>query len=115
VELLLSSSAVVLAQQSDPLSGFLLPFVFLVVLYLLLIRPQAKRRKELVRLAANLRVGDLVATIGGIHGEVQAVESATVDLAVSYDADGKPDVVIRFDRPAIVRVIEATTTAGDDA
>jgi len=110
----MTAAPLVLAQQaSEPLGGFLLPLVFLVVLYVLLIRPQAKRRKELVRLSANLAVGDLVATIGGIHGEVQDLADATVDLAVSYDSDGRPDVVIRFDRAAVVRVIEPVQRPGD--
>jgi preprotein translocase subunit YajC len=58
----------VLAQQASDGSGLVLPLAFLALLYVLLIRPQAKRRKELSRLVASLRVGDLVASVGGIHG-----------------------------------------------
>jgi preprotein translocase subunit YajC len=104
-----STAAVLLAQEAGTggLGSLLLPGVFLVVLYFLLIRPQSKRRKDLAKLAAGLTVGDLVATIGGIHGEVHEVDDRTVDLAVTYDADGRPDVIIRFDRAAVVRVIES--------
>jgi hypothetical protein len=49
-------SGVVLAQQAaEGLGGLVLPFVFLALLYVLLIRPQAKRRKELVRLVSSFR------------------------------------------------------------
>jgi preprotein translocase subunit YajC len=111
--------AVVLAQEafsSDAFGGLLLPMVFLAVLYILLIRPQSKRRKELLRVNTSLRRGDLVATVGGVHGEVQDLDERTVDLGVSYDAEGKIDVVIRFDRSAIVRVIERSgaEAEGDD-
>jgi len=105
--IMLATGGLILAQEAgDGLRGLILPFFFLAVLYVLLIRPQSKRRKELVRLVAALRVGDLVATIGGIHGEIVDLEDATVDLAVTEDAGGRPDVIIRFDRAAVVRVIE---------
>jgi len=116
VQLLTTAPSAVLAQEAagGDLGGLLLPLVFLVVLYLLLIRPQAKRRKEMVRLNAGLAVGDLVATLGGVHGEVQELDDTTVDLAVTVDADGRPDVIIRFDRQAVVRVIEKAGEAGAD-
>jgi preprotein translocase subunit YajC len=104
----------VLAQQaSDGIGGLILPLFFLALLYVLLIRPQAKRRKELSRLVASLAVGDLVATVGGIHGEIVELEDTTVDLAVTVDDAGRPDVIIRFDRLGIVRVIEKAEAAGD--
>lgn len=108
-------ATVLLAQEAaDGLGSFLLPVVFLVVLYLLLIRPQSKRRKELQQLIAALQVGDLVATLGGLHGEVVALEDGTVDLAVTEDGQGRPDVVLRFDRAAIARVIEHVSAGGGD-
>jgi preprotein translocase subunit YajC len=100
------------ATSGDALGGLLLPVVFLAVLYILLIRPQSKRRKELLRVNASLQRGDLVATVGGVHGEVQDLDDATVDLGVTYDAAGAIDVVIRFDRSAIVRVIERADAGG---
>jgi preprotein translocase subunit YajC len=90
-----------------------LPLVFLALLYVLLIRPQSKRRRELTRLVASLREGDLVVTLGGIHGEIVDIADGTVDLAVSEDADGRPDAIIRFERSSIVRVLEKSGTALD--
>lgn len=107
-----ADATLVLAQAAaGGLEGLLLPLVFLALLYVLLIRPQSKRRKELAKLVASLGVGDLVATIGGVHGAVVDLDEATVDLAVTEDAQGRPDVIVRFDRNAIARVIER---AGDD-
>ncbi len=107
---LVASSGVVLAQQAaEGLSGLALPLVFLALLYLLLIRPQSKRRKELLRLVTSLKVGDLVATFGGIHGEIVDMDADTVDLAVSEDTEGRPDVVIRFERNSVIRVLEKST------
>lgn len=106
--------SVTLAQaEAGGLEGLLLPLVFLALLYVLLIRPQSKRRKELTKLVASLQVGDLVATLGGVHGAVVDLDSDTVDLAVTEDASGRPDVVIRFDRTAVARVIERADGPAD--
>ncbi len=108
------TAPVLLAQAaSEGLSSVVLPFVFLALLYVLLIRPQSKRRRELLRLVAALREGDLVVTLGGIHGEIVEISDSTVDLAVSEDADGRPDAIIRFERTSVIRVLEKVRTAPD--
>jgi len=114
VDVTLPADTVLLAQAaSEGLGGLVLPLVFLALLYVLLIRPQSKRRRELMRLVASLREGDLVVTLGGIHGEIVDIADGTVDLAVSEDADGRPDAIIRFERSSIVRVLEKSGTALD--
>jgi preprotein translocase subunit YajC len=114
VDVTLPADTVLLAQAaSEGLGGLVLPLVFLALLYVLLIRPQSKRRRELTRLVASLREGDLVVTLGGIHGEIVDIADGTVDLAVSEDADGRPDAIIRFERSSIVRVLEKSGTALD--
>lgn len=108
-------TTVLLAQaaSAEGLGQLALPLAFLALLYVLLIRPQSKRRRELVRLVASLAEGDLVATVGGIHGEIVEIDDTTVDLAVTEDADGAPDVIIRLDRASIVRVLEKADAPQD--
>ena len=89
----------------EELGGLLLPIGFLVVLYLLLIRPQQKRRKEQERMVRALSVGDDVVTIGGLHGRVVALTDSTMDLAVDADED----VLVRYERSSLARIV------GDDA
>ena len=114
MDVTLPADTVLLAQAaSEGLGGLVLPLVFLALLYVLLIRPQSKRRRGLTRLVASLREGDLVVTLGGIHGEIVDIADGTVDLAVSEDADGRPDAIIRFERSSIVRVLEKSGTALD--
>ena len=114
MDVTLPADTVLLTQAaSEGLGGLVLPLVFLALLYVLLIRPQSKRRRELTRLVASLREGDLVVTLGGIHGEIVDIADGTVDLAVSEDADGRPDAIIRFERSSIVRVLEKSGTALD--
>ena len=48
-----------------------LPFILiLAIMYLLMIRPQAKRQKEKQKMLEALKKGDRIVTIGGIHGTV---------------------------------------------
>ncbi|MEC7980404.1 MAG: preprotein translocase subunit YajC [Candidatus Neomarinimicrobiota bacterium] len=48
-----------------------LPFILiLVIMYFLMIRPQAKRQKEKQKMLNALKKGDKIITIGGIHGTI---------------------------------------------
>ena len=88
----------------EEFTGLLLPIAFLAVLYLLLIRPQQKRRKEQERMVRALTVGDDIVTIGGLHGRVVALTDATMDIAVDADED----VILRYERSSLARIV------GDD-
>ena len=50
------------------------------VFYFFMIRPQQKKAKEQKSLLGNLKKGDMVVTIGGIHARIYTVEEATVTL-----------------------------------
>lgn len=59
----------------------LIPFaIALVLLYLILLRPQQKREKEAQAMREAVRIGDEVCTAGGIVGIVLKVEEDTVVL-----------------------------------
>lgn len=45
-----------------------------VVLYLVLIRPSSKRKKEEQALRDNVEIGDEITTIGGIQGRIIAIK-----------------------------------------
>ena len=84
----------------DTLMG-LLPFVAMfAIMWFFLIRPAQKRQKETKSMQSQLKRGDKVITIGGIHGSIDAVDELTVYLKV---ADG---TTLRFDRQAVGRVTE---------
>lgn len=78
----------------------LLPFIIMfVAMWLILVRPAQKRQKATLEMQKNLKRGDKVVTIGGLHGEVDALEDTVVYLIV----DGKTR--LKFERQAIGRVI----------
>jgi preprotein translocase subunit YajC len=73
---------------ADPKSGGTFQLVFLglmlLVFWLFMIRPQAKKAKQQKTFIDNLQKGDKVVTIAGIHGVVNKVnEDNTLALEVS--------------------------------
>jgi preprotein translocase subunit YajC len=70
---------------SDGLISFMVPMVLVVVImYVLVLRPQQKRAKEHQELVKNLRRGDTVVTSGGLVGKVTKVvddEQVEVEIA----------------------------------
>ena len=56
----------------------LLPMLLIIgVFYVLLIRPQQKRQKELQQTIAQLKTGDRVVTTGGIIGTITTVRDTS--------------------------------------
>ena len=72
--------------------------IMLVVYWVFLIRPQSKKRKELQQKLSNLKKGDRVVTIGGVHGKIVSVKDKVVVLRVDDRAE------ITFDKNAISTV-----------
>lgn len=58
--------------------GQFLPILLIIgVFYLLLIRPQQKRQKELQQTISQLKAGDRVVTTGGIIGTITTVRDSS--------------------------------------
>jgi len=77
----------------------------LVVMYAVLIRPQAKRRREMLQMQQTLGVGSEVVTIGGLYGTVISTDDETVTLEVA------PGVTNRYARAAVARVVTGAGAA----
>ena len=64
----------------------LLPMVLIFgVLYFMMIRPQRKKDKAAKEMLKQLKVGDRVTTIGGIHGTIDSIKDDVLTLAVGHD------------------------------
>lgn len=58
--------------------GGLLPMLLIIgVFYMLLIRPQQKRQRELQKTIAELKAGDRVVTTGGVIGTIMTVRDTS--------------------------------------
>ena len=79
-------------------------FVWIIIMFaamwFILIRPAQKRQKATMQMQSGLKKGDKVVTIGGLHGEVDAIEDTIVYLKI----DG--NTTVKFERQAIGRVVE---------
>lgn len=66
-------------------ANLVLPIGVFVVFYFILIRPQQKKDKKIKEMRNNLKVGDEVITIGGIHGKVIKIKEDIMTLEVGAD------------------------------
>jgi len=68
--------------SSSTLFSFLPLVAIVAIFYFLILRPQNRKQKETKQMLSNLKKGDRVVTIGGIHGVIQNVRESTVIVKV---------------------------------
>lgn len=86
--------------STDPKSGGTIQLVMMgaiiLVFWLFMIRPQAKKAKEQKNFVNNMQKGDKIVTIAGIHGTVNKVnEDGTLQLEVN------PGSYLKIEKSAI--------------
>jgi preprotein translocase subunit YajC len=121
--LLMTTAALILAQEGGPgpggpiapvapgapagaapqggMQGYgMLIFLGLMVLmmWFMVIRPQKKEEKRRKEMVDTTKRGDEVVTIGGVHGTVETVGEATVDVRIGK---GSESIVATFNKGAI--------------
>lgn len=78
--------------------------LIIAVFYFFLIRPENKKKKQAAEMRNNLKVGDVITTIGGIIGTVCAVKDETIVIETGADR-----VRIEFTKWAVSSVGAQTT------
>lgn len=84
-----------------------------VMFYLILIRPERRKRAEMSKMLEELKKNDRVVTIGGIYGTVVNVQKGSEDVTLRVDENN--NTRMRVLRSAISRVVtdtDAETKAG---
>jgi preprotein translocase subunit YajC len=66
-----------------------------IVFYFFMIRPQQKKQKNQKSFISDIKKGDHIVTIGGIHGRIAEMDDDTITLDVEKGAR------IKFDKSAI--------------
>ncbi|AGK55054.1 preprotein translocase subunit YajC [Bacillus sp. 1NLA3E] len=83
------------------LLGTVGPLILMFALfYFLLIRPQQKKQKSVAQMQNELKKGDKIVTIGGLHGIIDALDEGTFVIKCG---DGSR---LTYDRNAVREVTE---------
>jgi preprotein translocase subunit YajC len=61
---------------------FILIGGFIIIFYFFMIRPQQKKQKDQKKFIEETKKGDMVVTLGGIHGKIAGTEGDTFLLEV---------------------------------
>ncbi|MFA5325404.1 MAG: preprotein translocase subunit YajC [Bacteroidales bacterium] len=85
------------AKQGGNYTFLIMILLIFVVMWFLMIRPQQKKQKELVKFRESLKRGDKIVTVGGIYGTVQEVKETTLLIEIDNN------VKIRVDKASVVR------------
>ena len=62
----------------NSMSSLIMIVAMIAIFYLFMIRPQAKKQKELKKFREAMKPGDKVVTIGGVHGKILEIAESTV-------------------------------------
>lgn len=65
------------------ISFIIMMAVVFAIFYFLMIRPQQQKQKEVKKMRENLNHGDMVVTVGGIHGKVTGLTDTLVTLEIA--------------------------------
>ena len=81
--------------QGSMWSTLIMIVLLILIFWLLFIRPQSKKNKEMQKFRENLKKGDNIVTIGGIHGKIADIDGNTV--IIETEGQGK----LRIEKSAI--------------
>ena len=84
-------------QGGGGIMQFLPLLLIIVVLYFFMIRPQMKKQKEAKKFMENIKKGDKIVTIGGLHGKIHEVQ----ENAYVIELDGGDQVKVKVTKTAI--------------
>ncbi|RJE91022.1 preprotein translocase subunit YajC [Paenibacillus sp. 1011MAR3C5] len=89
--------------------GLIWPFILMfAVFYFLLIRPQQKKQKQRTAMLNQIKKGDKITTIGGLHGTVVELMDDTVVIRVNDTTK------MTFERSAVNTIVSTAPAAATE-
>lgn len=82
--------------------------VLIALMYFTMIKPQKKQQQKKMEMMNELKKGDNVIMIDGLHGKVDSVD--TKDKTVVIDADG---IYLTFSRMAVQQILPDKTESAE--
>ena len=86
---------ILLAAGGSNLSFLVVMGAVFVVMYFFMVRPQQKKQKDQKKFIDELKKGDSVITVGGLHGKIHELDELTLTLEVDRGTK------LKFDRSSI--------------
>lgn len=85
------------APAGSAYSTLIMIVLMIVVFYFFMIRPQAKKQKELQKFRNELQKGDKIVTTGGIYGKVAEINDTSIIIEV------EDKMRLRIDKAAVLK------------
>lgn len=82
---------------------------FMAIAYFLLIKPQKKRQKAIMDMRNNLKIGDIIITIGGVKGKIVELNDTDVVIETSDD-----ETKIEFIKSAIHSIVSKSEESSEE-
>jgi len=98
--------------EGSPFSAFLPIILITGIFYLLLIRPQQKKQKQLEAMIKAIDKGDNVVTTGGLHGKVIGVTDDVLTLDIGGVKGERIKVKVARAR---IEHVDAASKRGDES
>ena len=86
---------ILLQAQGGNMTFLLTMGAVFIVMYFFMVRPQQKKAKDAKKFIDEMKKGDSVVTIGGMHGKIYELDEITVVLEVDRGTK------LKFDRSSI--------------
>lgn len=86
---------ILLQAQGGNMTFLLTMGAVFVVMYFFMVRPQQKKTKDQKKFIEDMKKGDPVVTVGGLHGKIHELDELTVVLEVDRG------MRLKFDRSSI--------------
>ena len=88
----------------------MLPFLLILgaVWYVLVVRPEQKKRQQQEKMLADLKRNDAVVLTGGLHGRIMTLGDDVITVEIA------PRVQVQFDRSAVQRIVGVAEPEGRD-
>ncbi len=75
-------TSILLQASGGSTMNFVMLGLMAVIFYIFFIRPQQKKQKEQKKFTEEVKKGDRIVTLGGIHGKILSLDDATVTIEI---------------------------------
>lgn len=95
----------------EQIVALIVPLIIMIALmYFMVIRPQQKQMKKAQDMYDGLKEGDVIVTIGGLHGVIDEIDRD--NNVVVLDCEG---IYLTFELRAVSKVVESSGQSSEDS